>query len=55
MDLWITDNNGSTWLSPVNLGTDVNTSSEEYAPTLSPDNSSLYWTSNSTGWKFWRL
>jgi Tol biopolymer transport system component len=51
-DIWITDRSGTTWLSPVNLGTDVNTSSDEYAPTLSADGSKMYWTSNTAGGSF---
>jgi len=51
-DLWVTDANGSTWLSPVNLGANANTSSDEYAPFLSGDNSNLYWTSNSPSGSF---
>jgi hypothetical protein len=51
-DLWITDLSGTTWQPPVNLGTDVNTTSEEYAPTLSPDATKLYWCSNTPGGSF---
>jgi len=51
-DLWITDANGIIWQPPINLGTNVNTAAEEFAPFLNPDNSKLYWTSNSSAGSF---
>ena len=46
-DLYIMeqDNNGK-WSSPQNLGPDINTFEVEYSPFLSPDNQTLYFSSN---------
>jgi len=50
-DLWVTTRatKDEEWEEPVNLGTVVNSASEEFAPSISADGLSLYFTSNRPG------
>jgi len=47
-DLFASTDTGGTWSAPVNLGPAVNTAGRDYAPALSPDGLTLYFTSG--GW-----
>ncbi|MGH9908251.1 MAG: hypothetical protein ACRD8U_22020, partial [Pyrinomonadaceae bacterium] len=44
-DLYLTYNRGGTWTKPVNLGAKINSSGNEYSPTISPDGKYFFWTS----------
>jgi tetratricopeptide (TPR) repeat protein/tRNA A-37 threonylcarbamoyl transferase component Bud32 len=50
-DIWVTTRatTDSPWTEPVNLGATVNSSRLDFAPCLSPDGSTLYFTSNRPG------
>lgn len=48
-DNWITTRQGGVWQAPVNLGPDVNSSSTDWEPNLSPDGSKLFFTSTRLG------
>ncbi len=58
-DLWVSERAAvdDYWASPVNLGTKVNSSAEEYAPYISADGLQLYFYSNRPGsygpWDLW--
>ncbi len=58
-DLWMTtrDTEDSQWDSPVNLGSTINTSSEEWLPSISADGLTLTFTSDRPGglggWDLW--
>ena len=45
-DLWITDYDGSVYQMPTNMGTNVNTGAEDYAPYLGVGQTRLFWCSN---------
>lgn len=45
-DLYVTFKQGDRWIQPRNLGETINTFSEEWAPFLSADKSTLYFSSN---------
>lgn len=45
-DLYVTFKQGDNWIQPRNLGETINTFSEEWAPFLSADKSTLYFSSN---------
>ncbi len=44
-DLYISYNRNGAWTKPVNLGDKINSSGNEYAPTISPDGKYFFWTS----------
>jgi Tol biopolymer transport system component len=44
-DLYISRNRDGAWTKPTNLGDTVNSSGNEYSPTISPDGTSFFWTS----------
>ena len=44
-DLYISYNRNGTWTKPVNLGDQINSSGNEYSPTISPDRKYFFWTS----------
>jgi Tol biopolymer transport system component len=44
-DLYITYNRNGEWTNPTNLGDQINTSGNEYSPTISPDKKYFFWTS----------
>ncbi|MHC4540615.1 MAG: hypothetical protein ACYS74_12665, partial [Planctomycetota bacterium] len=50
-DLWVTsrDTIDDEWGTPMNLGPPVSSSAEEYAPSISPDGRTLYFTSDRLG------
>ncbi len=50
-DIWMTKRNTAEgdWTTPVNLGPEVNTSYDEFAPSISADGSTLYFCSNRPG------
>jgi Tol biopolymer transport system component len=50
-DVWVTrrETTDDPWVEPVNLGPEVNSSSGEGAPFISPDGSTLYFGSNRSG------
>jgi hypothetical protein len=50
-DLWVTtlDTIDDDWGTPVNPGPPVNSSAEEFAPSISPDGRTLYFTSDRAG------
>ncbi len=45
-DLYVSFKNGDVWSEPKNLGTDINTASEEAGPFLAKDGKSLYFSSS---------
>jgi len=44
-DLYISYNRNGGWTKPVNLGDTINSSANEYSPTISPDGKYFFWTS----------
>jgi hypothetical protein len=44
-DLYISYNREGAWTKPVNLGDKINSSGNEYSPTISPDGKYFFWTS----------
>lgn len=44
-DLYISYNRNGVWSAPVNLGDKINSSGNEYSPTISPDGKYFFWTS----------
>lgn len=44
-DLYISYNRNGAWTKPVNLGDKINSSGNEYSPTISPDGKYFFWTS----------
>ena len=44
-DLYISHYRNGAWTNPTNLGDQINSSSNEYSPTISPDGKYFYWTS----------
>jgi hypothetical protein len=44
-DLYISRNRDGVWSKPTNLGDKVNSSGNEYSPTISPDRKYFFWTS----------
>ncbi len=44
-DLYISYNRNGAWTKPGNLGDKINSSGNEYSPTISPDGKYLFWTS----------
>ena len=44
-DLYISYNRNGTWTKPINLGDKINSSGNEYSPTISPDGKYFFWTS----------
>ena len=44
-DLYISYNRNGTWTKPRNLGDLINSSGNEYSPTISPDGKYFFWTS----------
>ena len=48
-DLYYTVKTGNDWSEPVSLGTNVNSSGEDFQPTLLPDGRTLYFVSNRVG------
>jgi Tol biopolymer transport system component len=44
-DLYISYNRNGAWTTPTNLGDQINSSSNEYSPTISPDGKYFFWTS----------
>ena len=44
-DLYISYNRSGVWTKPVNLGDRINSSGNEYSPTISPDGKYFFWTS----------
>ena len=55
LDLWMTtrETPKDDWGTPKNLGSNVNSSSDENAPCISSDGLELYFTSNRDDWKTW--
>ena len=56
-DMWMTKRASLSdpWETPVNLGPPVNSSKHEVVPRISPDGSTLYFTTNSGGiWENWQ-
>jgi Tol biopolymer transport system component len=49
-DIWIVKKTGAGWTTPTNLGTDINTESQEYYPSVS-STGTLYFSSNREGGK----
>jgi Tol biopolymer transport system component len=49
VDIWRTDYSGGAWQAPVNMGANVNTTSGEYVPYLSYNESRLYFISACPG------
>lgn len=47
-DLYISYNRNGAWTKPVNLGDKINSSGNEYSPTISPDGKYFFWTSTRT-------
>lgn len=45
LDLYISYNRDGSWTKPVNLGDKINSSGNEYSPTISPDGKYFFWTS----------
>jgi outer membrane protein OmpA-like peptidoglycan-associated protein len=45
-DIYVSLKNGSQWSEPINLGAQINTSSQEWSPSLSADGKLLYFSSN---------
>lgn len=50
-DIYISMYQNGKWSQPVNLGSEINTSHQEMTPYLSPDQKSLYFSSNGHGGK----
>lgn len=48
-DIYVCFNEGSRWSDPVNLGSTINTSAQEFTPFLSEDKTTLYFSSNGRG------
>jgi OOP family OmpA-OmpF porin len=48
-DIYISTYKDGKWTQPVNLGSEINTSHQEMTPYLSPDQKSLYFSSNGHG------
>ena len=46
LDLYVSFYNGNNWSTPLNLGSDINTSKTEVAPFLAYDNKTLYYASD---------
>jgi hypothetical protein len=44
-DIYITYNRNGAWTNPLNLGDKINSSGNEYSPTISPDGKYFFWTS----------
>lgn len=44
-DLYLSYNRNGAWTKPVNLGDKINSSGNEYSPTISPDGKYFFWTS----------
>jgi Tol biopolymer transport system component len=44
-DLYISYNRDGSWTKPVNLGDKINSSGNEYSPTISPNRKYFFWTS----------
>lgn len=44
-DLYISYNRNGEWTKPANLGDKINSSGNEYSPTISPDGKYFFWTS----------
>ena len=44
-DLYISYNRNGAWTKPANLGDKINSSGNEYSPTISPDGKYFFWTS----------
>jgi len=44
-DLYISYNRNGAWTKPLNLGEQINSSANEYSPTISPDGKYFFWTS----------
>lgn len=44
-DLYLTYNRNGVWTKPANLGDKINSSGNEYSPTISPDGRYFFWTS----------
>ena len=44
-DLYISYNRNGAWTKPANLGDQINSSGNEYSPTISPDGKYFFWTS----------
>jgi len=44
-DLYISYNREGVWTKPANLGDKINSSGNEYSPTISPDGKYFFWTS----------
>ena len=44
-DLYISYNRNGSWTKPANLGHKINSSGNEYSPTISPDGKYFFWTS----------
>ena len=44
-DLYISYNQSGKWTKPANLGDKINSSGNEYSPTISPDGKYFFWTS----------
>jgi len=44
-DLYISYNRNGSWTKPVNLGSKINSSGNEYSPMISPDGKYFFWTS----------
>lgn len=50
-DIYISSYVNGKWTQPINLGSDINSSSQEMTPYLSPDKKKLYFSSNGYGGK----
>ena len=48
-DLWMSTKVGGVWTTPTNLGPNINGPALETSPTLTPDEQTLYFSSNVTG------
>jgi Tol biopolymer transport system component len=44
-DLYVSYNRNGVWTKPINLGDKINSSGNEYSPTISPDGRYFFWTS----------
>lgn len=45
LDLFVSHNRNGVWTKPANLGDKINSSGNEYSPTISPDGKYFFWTS----------
>jgi len=57
-DIWVTTraSKADPWSEPVNLGPNVNSSSQEYTPSISTDGRVLFFDSNRSGrWEIWMV